>query len=143
MRLRSLREDDRIWGPTQLHMAIQLSLSQAQAVQLYDILTSHKKQLNNLLEQRIDKLIDSDAKGGFDESDANLIYSYGKMAAKAEALKELLDESGVDISKSVFKDDWLEVATADLQQVWDQGLASRNVQPHAVPRTVHPKTWQA
>ena len=86
-------------------MAIQLSLSQAQAVQLYDILTSHKKQLNNLLEQRIDKLIDSDAKGGFDESDANLIYSYGKMAAKAEALKELLDESGVDLSKSVFKDD--------------------------------------
>ena len=86
-------------------MAIQLSLSQAQAVQLYDILTSHRKQLNNLLEQRIDKLKDSDTKGRFDESDANLIYSYGLMVAKAEALKDLLDESGVDISKSVFKDD--------------------------------------
>tara|TARA_Y100000004_G_scaffold100771_1_gene112949 strand:+ start:56 stop:316 length:261 start_codon:yes stop_codon:yes gene_type:complete len=80
-------------------MTVQISLTQALAAELRDILTKHKKQINDLLDEKIDKLKDENQKSAFTEADADMAYTLGKMSAKAEAIKDLLDEAGLDHKK--------------------------------------------
>ena len=80
-------------------MAVQISLTQALAAELRDILTKHKTQMNDLLDQKLDKLKDENQKSAFTEADADMVYTLGKMSSKAEIIKDLLDEAGLDHKK--------------------------------------------
>ena len=85
-------------------MAIQLSLSRAQALALYDALTLHERHLQDLFELRTQK-VPTESVTEFDMTDAHVLHDLGFKEAVIGALKVSLMDTGVDLTQSISKEE--------------------------------------
>ena len=73
-------------------MAVNLSLSDAHATHLYNIICTHLKQVEKMAKDKNDPNGDS-------------IFVYGIMTGKAQILLTLLEDAGTDIEQSYFAEE--------------------------------------
>ncbi len=85
-------------------MAIQLTLSQAQATALYDALTAHERHLQDLFELKTHKLATESATE-FDMGDAHFLHDLGHKETVTGSIKAALVDTGVDLTKSIAKEE--------------------------------------
>lgn len=85
-------------------MAIQLTLSRLQANVLYDALTAHERKLQDLFELKTHKLA-AESATEFDMGDAHFLHDLGHKEAVAGSIKEALIDTGVNLTKSIAKEE--------------------------------------